>query len=47
NIRHSTLWDITLPHSEHGPTLQKLIDTHILWNPFYQSARYYPSPDVN
>ena len=47
NIRHSTLWEITLPHSDHGPTLQKLIDTHILWNPFYQSARYYPSPDVN
>ena len=47
DIRHSTLWEITLPHSDNGATLQKILDTHILWNPFYQSARYYPNPDVN
>ncbi len=47
DIRHSTLWEISLPCSDNGATLQKIFDTHILWNPFYQSARYYPCSDVN
>ena len=47
DIRRSTLWEITIAHPDNAATLQKIFDTHILWNPFYQSARYYPSPEVN
>ena len=41
DIRHSTLWEIELSQVDDGKILQKILDTHILWNPFYQTARYY------
>lgn len=42
-IKRSTLWEIELEDPEDSETLRKILDTHILWNPFYQDAVYYSS----
>ena len=40
-IQRSTLWEIELENPDDQVTLTQIIDTHILWNPFYQNALYY------
>ncbi len=40
-IRNSVLWEIESNTDDDPDFLQKVINTHILWNPFYQSARIY------
>ena len=40
-IKRSTLWEIELENSDDQETLQQILDTHILFNPFYQDAVYY------
>ena len=40
-IKYSTLWEIELQNPDDIGTLQQILDTHILWNPFYQNAEYY------
>jgi phosphoribosylformylglycinamidine synthase subunit PurQ / glutaminase len=42
-IKRSTLWEIQLEDPNDRETLQTILDTHILWNPFYQDAVYYTS----
>jgi len=42
-IQHSVIWELYLPSDKAEETLQGIIDTHILWNPFYQNAFYYKS----
>ncbi len=40
-IKRSTLWEFQLENPEDQETLQQILDTHILFNPFYQDAVYY------
>lgn len=40
-IKRSTLWEIELKEGDDKETLQQILDTHILFNPFYQDAVYY------
>jgi phosphoribosylformylglycinamidine synthase subunit PurQ / glutaminase len=40
-IKRSTLWEIQLEDPADKETLQKILNTHILWNPYYQDAVYY------
>ena len=40
-IKRSTLWEIELENPDDQETLNKILNTHILWNPYYQDAVYY------
>jgi phosphoribosylformylglycinamidine synthase len=40
-IKRSTLWEIKMEPTEDEETLKQILDTHILYNPYYQDAVYY------
>lgn len=41
HIKRSTLWEIELEDPEDQESLQRIFNTHILWNPYFQDALFY------